>query len=153
MKGGGGMENCWRNLPDQRRGIFCSHPVQNCMLPRAIYWCLFLFLPFHVSFPYHGICILILVPHFCSDEVLLPSLLRSLETTLFRKYFFGFCFALFFGFIFYKVYGKITLSYKYVWSFQDRTENMILSLLLKPGSQVTNILWQMHMHTPDQIIN
>lgn len=60
------------------------------MLPRGVYQCRLLFLPFQVSSPYHGICILILVPHSCSDEILLPSLLRNLEKTQCHKSFWGF---------------------------------------------------------------
>lgn len=73
----------------QIRGRGFSVVIQSKIptLPRALYQCLLLFLSFHVSFPYHGIFILILVSHFCSDKILMLSLLRSLETTQLHKYF------------------------------------------------------------------
>lgn len=92
-------EEAWKIAEEtcQTRGEVFSVVIQskNPMLPWAVYRCLLLFLPFHVSFPYHGICILILVPHFCSDETLLPSLLRSLKTTQFH-FFVLFLFCIFF---------------------------------------------------------
>lgn len=72
MKGRGGREiaeeTCW-----SWEGIFTVVIQSNFpMLPSTAYPCLFLFLPFHVSFtsPYHGVSIHILVPHFWSGEIL-----------------------------------------------------------------------------------
>lgn len=87
-KGGRGMGNCWGNLLELRRGIPCSHPVQlsqaskgSISMPAPIP-ALPCFL--HLSLPWHK------HPHPGSSFLkcwnsILPTLLRSLETTQFHK--------------------------------------------------------------------